>query len=145
MDAPDTGPLNDPASREGYLQEVELEKMGDLPLMPQHEFFESDHNWLGVLRVLDQGRYGRVIIWIMESGADYVFLRQCAFMLADMNLPVCRITVPVNPGDGVQALAYQSVERLVEFKDSEPCSPQKNVQGSQLSMEISVLIPSSYE
>lgn len=120
MDALNLGPLSDGRERVAFWRSLLAPGYSDEP--PSEGWDDAFAPWRELRRTIAAERPQRLLIWVGESGADYVFLRMACHWLEGEDIALLRVSVP--PNGGLHAVAVHPPEALVTFAPGAITIPQ---------------------
>ena len=123
MDALNLGPLSDGRERVAFWRSLLAPGYSDEP--PSETWEDAFAPWRELCRYVAAEKPQRVLIWMSESGADYVLARMACHWLAEENVALWRVPVP--PKDGFHAVAVYPPEALAAFAPEAIAIPRGEV------------------
>lgn len=123
MDALNLGPLSDGRERVAFWRSLLAPGYSDEP--PSEAWDDAFAPWRELRRSVAAEKPQRLLIWVSESGADYVLLRMACHWLTGEDVALWRVSVP--PNDGFHAVAVHPPEALVTFAPKAVAIPQREV------------------
>ncbi|HDR9511010.1 hypothetical protein C5615_32155 [Burkholderia cepacia] len=106
------GPLMDWTLRARFLSDWPRQR--EPQLAPR---FPGEMSWTMLRHYLREPRFGRLCIWVCESGADHVFLRMACWHLRDSDVPLYRVRVPAPFAGECHAVSAHPPEALGRWVD----------------------------
>lgn len=118
MDALDLGPLSDGRKRVAFWRSLMAPGYSDEPASPEWE--DAFAPWYALRRCIADEKPRRLLVWVSESGADYVLLRMACHWLAAEDVALWRVPVPpyrvpIPPYGEYHAVAAHPPEALATF------------------------------
>jgi hypothetical protein len=111
MDALNLGPLSHGRERIAFWRSLLASGYSDEP--PPEAWEDAFALWRELRESVAAEKPRRVLIWVSESGADYVLLRMACHWLEVEDVALWRVPVP--PNDGFHAVAVHPPEALAAF------------------------------
>lgn len=111
MDALELGPLSDGRARAAFWRSLMvLDDSDELPCQDRDDAFAP---WRDLRECVTAEKPQRLLIWVSESGGDYVLLRMACHWLAAQDVALWR--VPVSPQGELHSVAVHPPKTLAKF------------------------------
>lgn len=123
LDALNLGPLSDGRERVAFWRSLAAPGYSDE--LPFQEWDDAFAPWRELHRSVAAEKPQRLLIWVTESGADYVLLRMACHWLAAEDVALWRVPVP--PEGEFHAVAAHPAEALATFAPRAVAIPRAEV------------------
>jgi hypothetical protein len=123
LDALDLGPLSDGRERLAFWRSLAAPGYSDE--LPSQEWDDAFASWRELRRSVATEKPQRLLIWVSESGADYVLLRMACHWLPGEDVALWRVPVP--PKGEYHAVAAHPPEALAAFAPRAVAIPRAEV------------------
>lgn len=109
MDSPEMGPLDDGVSRLAFWQNLGYrEQLPETDIVPDRDIFDC---WKILRDSLAGATEKKLLLWLGETGSDYVFLRMACFFL--QGLPNTLYQIKLRPFNGEYAAPAMPADVLI--------------------------------
>lgn len=122
-DALNLGPLTDGRERVAFWRSLAAPGYSDEVL--SQEWDDAFAPWRELCQSVAADKPRRLLIWVSESGADYVLLRMACHWLSVSEVALWRVSVP--PIDGFHAVAVHPPQALAAFAPKAMAIPREEV------------------